>query len=58
MTRTVSYEPTIVAPVLPGDALRAPEVVEVRVADDDPVGAVDVVGASARCRGAAGTRSM
>ena len=34
------------------DALRAPQVVEVRVADEDPVGAVDVVGRDARAGGA------
>ena len=32
------------------DPLRAPEVVEVRMADDDPVGAVDVVGGQAGAR--------
>jgi hypothetical protein len=33
-----------------GDALRAPQVVEVRVADHDPVGLVDVVRREARAR--------
>ena len=48
ITRTVSYEPTIVAPVFARDALRAPQVIEVRVADEDPVGALDVVGGEPR----------
>ena len=32
---------------VPGDRLRSPEVIEVRMADDDPVGAIDVTGREA-----------